>query len=186
MAAAAILRRTVIVFGATFALSVLLVPLVAMGSPAKVSIGQPSISRIYFGGKPTNPTITIDGSDLNYEGNQAVPPKNPPYSPSNQTLCPVKITGIPGWDYGTRLYFTDKSAKPVWSAGRYRPKLGELDCIGLIVTQYTSGRIEYHFGGFFKQRHFRVSPGDFVGVAVNGTGTGVHVKYGPYGVAPGS
>jgi hypothetical protein len=186
MAAAAVLRRSMIVFGATFALVVLLVPLVASGSPRGVSVGQPSISRIYFGGKPTNPTITIDGSDLNYEGNQAVPPRNPPDTPSNQTLCPVKITGIPGWDYGTRLYFTDKSAKPVWSAGRYRPKLGELDCIGLIVTQYTSGRIEYHFGGFFKQRHYKVNPGDFAGVAVNGTGTGVHAKYGPYGVAPGS
>src|SRR5690242_17414221 len=90
MAAAAVLRRTVIIFGATFALAVLLVPLVASASPTRVSIGQPSISRIYFGGKPTNPTITIDGSDLNYEGNQAIPPRNPPYSPSNQTLCPVK------------------------------------------------------------------------------------------------
>ena len=175
-----------IVLSATVALGALLPPVMALGSERRASVGEPSISRVFFGGKPTNPTITIRGSDLNYEGNQAIPPRNPPYSPSNQSLCPVKIVGAPGWDYGTRLYFTDKSAKPTWSAGRYRPKLGELDCIGLIVTQYTSGQIEFHFGGFFKQRHYKVNPGDFVGVAVNGTGTGVHVVYGPYGVAPGS
>ena len=107
-------------------------------------------------------------------------------TPSNQKLCPVEIKGTPGFDYGTRLYFVDRSAKPEWSAGRYRPKLGELDCIGLIVTRYTSGEVEFHFGGFFRQNHYRVNPGDFVGVAVNQTGTGVHVVYGVSGVAPGS
>jgi hypothetical protein len=174
------------VLSAALGLCLALMPLVAQGSPRRAAVGQPQISRVFFGGKPTNPIVTIKGADLNYEGNQATPPRNPPYSPSNQPLCPVKIKGTPGWDYGTRLYFTDKSAKPVWSAGRYRPKLGELDCIGLIITQYTSGQIEFHFGGFFKQNHFKVNPGDFVGVAVNGTGTGVHVVYGPYGVAPGT
>jgi hypothetical protein len=184
--AASVLRRTLIILSATLALGVLLTPLVALGSPRQASIATPSISRVLFGGKPTNPFITIRGTDLNYEPYRPIPPRNPPYSPSNQKLCPVKITGSPGWDYGTRLFFTDKSAKPVWSAGRYRPTLGELDCIGLIVTHYTSGQIEFHFGGFFRQRHYRVNPGDFVGVAVNGTGTGVHVVYGPNGVAPGS
>jgi hypothetical protein len=171
---------------AAIALAALVIPMGAVAREKRSSIGQPSISRVFFGGKPTNPTITIRGSDLNYEPSQPIPPRNPGHTPSNQKLCPVEIKGAPGFDYGTRLYFVDKSAKPEWSAGRYRPKLGELDCIGLIINQYTSGQIEFHFGGFFKQNHYKVKPGDFVGVAVNGTGTGVHVVYGPNGVAPGS
>ena len=150
------------------------------------AVGTPSISRIVFGGTPGNPTITIQGTDLDYNPSHAIPPKSPSSTPSNQPDCPVKIKGTPGYDYGQRLYFVDKSAKPEWSAGRYRPKIHELDCIGLIVTRYTSGEVVFHFGGFFKQNHYRVNPGDFVGVAVNEVGTGVHVKYGIYGVAPGS
>jgi hypothetical protein len=164
----------------------LLLPLPASAGTRHAAIGTPSISRVIFGGKPTNPTITIRGTDLNYDPYQATPPRNPATTPSNQKLCPVEIKGTPGFDYGTRLYFVDRSAKPEWSAGRYRPKLGELDCIGLIVTRYTSGEVEFHFGGFFHQNHYRVNPGDFVGVAVNQTGTGVHVVYGVNGVAPGS
>ena len=162
-----------------------LVALACSAAPAG-AIGNPSISRILFGGKPTNPTITVRGTDLDYSAYQPIPPKNPTSNPSNQKLCPVKINGTPGYDYGRRLYFVDKSAKPEWSAGRYRPAIGELDCIGIIVTRYTSGEVVFHFGGFFKQNHYRVDPGDFVGIVINGIGTGVHVKYDNYGVAPGS
>lgn len=163
----------------------LLLPVSASARGHHAAIGTPTISRVIFGGKPSNPTITIRGSDLDYNQYQSLPPRNPTYNPSNQKLCPVEIKGTPGFDYGTRLYFVDKSAKPEWSAGRYRPKLGELDCIGLIVTRYTSGEVVFHFGGFFRQHHYRVKPGDFVGVAVNGTGTGLRVVYGPHGVAVG-
>jgi hypothetical protein len=38
----------------------------------------------------------------------------------------------------------------------------------------------------FRRAHYRVKPGDFVGIAVNQVGTGVHVVHGPYGVAPGT
>ena len=85
--------------------------------PWRSSIGQPQISRVFFGGKPTNPIITIQGVDLNYELAQPIPPKNPIYTPSNQKLCPVEIKGTPGFDYGTRLYFVDKSAKPLNRSG---------------------------------------------------------------------
>jgi hypothetical protein len=161
-------------------------PSVAYSAAPAGAIGTPSISRILFGGTPANPTITIRGTDLDYDPYHPIPPKNPTYNPSNQKLCPVKIKGTPGYDYGRRLYFVDKSAKPEWSAGRFRPALGELDCIGIIVTRYTSGEVVFHFGGFFKQDHFRVNPGDFVGIVVNEVGTGVHVKYDNDGVQPGS
>lgn len=171
---------------ASLSVSFLALPMAALATSDRAAIGNPSISLIIFGGTPTNPDITVRGTDLDYQPYQPVPPKVPSSTPSNQKLCPVAIKGIPGYDYGQKLFFVDKSAKPEWSAGRYRPALGELDCIGIIVTRYTSGEVVFHFGGYFKQAHYRVNPGDFVGIQVNQVGTGVHVKYTPYGVAPGS
>jgi len=157
----------------------------ALAGAQRSAIANPSISLIIFGGKPSNPTITVRGSDLDYEASQPIPPTNPPNSPANQTDCPVAIKGNPGRDYGTRLYFVDRSAKPEWSAGRYRPGIHELDCIGIIVTHYTSGEVAFHFGGFFQQHHFRLNAGDYVGIVVNNVGTGIiRVKYDSNGVAP--
>jgi hypothetical protein len=163
-----------------------MLPAAGLSAPQRSTIGNPMIFKIVFGGKPTNPVITVLGQDLRYDPYEVRPPKNPTYTPSNQSLCPVKIHGNPGYDYGTRLTFVDRSAKPSWSAGRYRPKLGELDCIGIVITAFTNDRVEFHFGGFFRQRHYRVNPGDFVGIAINQVGTGVHVKYGGDGVNPGT
>ena len=161
-------------------------PIGAGARSHREAVGNPSISLIIFAGTPTNPDVIVRGTDLDYQPYHPIPPKSPSYNPSNQKDCPVAIKGIPGYDYGQRLYFVDKSAKPEWSAGRYRPAIHELDCIGIIVTSYTSGQVEFHFGGFFKQSHYRVNPGDFVGIVVNTIGTGVHVKYDPYGVKPGT
>jgi hypothetical protein len=157
----------------------------ALGGVRRPAIGSPSISLIIFGGTPTNPTITVRGVDLDYEPAQPIPPQNPAYSPSNQQDCPVKINGNAGRDYGTRLYFVDRSAKPQWSAGRYRPGIHELDCIGLIITRYTSGEVVFRFGAFFKQNHFRLKAGDYVGIVVNNVGTGIiRIKYDVNGVPP--
>jgi hypothetical protein len=98
----------------------------------------------------------------------------------------MSFKGPQGHDYGTRLFVVDKSASPLWAAGRYRPKLGELDCIGLIIKQWTSGAIEFRFGSFFRLRHYRLNTGDFVQIVFNHLGTGVHVKYVAGGVSPGS
>lgn len=157
----------------------------ALGSRQHRAIANPSISLILFGGSPTNPTITVRGADLDYRPAQPIPPANPPNSPANQADCPVAIKGNPGRDYGTRLYVVDRSAKPEWSAGRYRPGIHELDCIGLIVTRYTSGEVVFHFGGFFRQNHFRLNAGDYVGIVVDNVGTGIiRVKYDANGVPP--
>jgi hypothetical protein len=152
------------------------------------AIGNPSIDRIVFGGTPANPGIAIVGSDLTadpYYGTSA-PRPSPPFTPGGHPGCPVDFAGPQGHDYGMRLYIVDKSASPLWAAGRYRPKLGELDCIGLIIEHWSSGRIEFRLGSFYRLRHFRLKPGDFVQVAWNHLTTGVHVKYGPDGVKPGS
>ena len=145
---------------------------------------MPEIFKIYFGGRPTNPTILVTGTFLDYEPNEPAPPHLPGYTPENHMGCP-DTKGRPGYDYGKRLYFVDKSAKPVWAAGRYRPSLGELDCIGLVITAFGRERVEFHFGAFFRERHYRLNEGDFVGIFINGAATGVHVRYGPQGVEPG-
>jgi len=160
----------------------------ATGAVSRAAIGNPSVDKIVFGGGPSNPGITVTGSDLTYDryfGSEA-PKPNPPYTPGGHPGCPVNFKGVQGHDYGTRLYLVDKSASPLWAAGRYRPRFGELDCIGLVLTQWTSGAIQFHFGSFFRVRHFRLNPGDFVQIVWNHLTVGAHVKYGAGGVSPGS
>jgi hypothetical protein len=163
----------------------------AGAAPAQLTrgaIGQPSIDRVIFGGTPANPGITITGSHLTYDlhYSSAPPPADPPYTPGGHPGCPVTFKGPQGHDYGTRLYVVDKSASPLWAAGRYRPRLGELDCIGLIVEQWTSGSIQFRFGSFLRLKHFRLESGDFVQLVFNHLTTGVHVSYAAGGVRPGS
>ena len=66
--------------------------------------------------------------------------------------------------------------------GRYRPGIGELDCIGVVIEQWASGAIQFHFGSFYRLGHFHLKPGDYVQIVFNHLTTGVHVKYGPDGV----
>jgi hypothetical protein len=81
----------------------------------------------------------------------------------------------------------DKSARPLWAAGRYRPGLGELDCIGIVLEQWTNGAIQFRFGSGYLEGHYpQLHNGDFVQIVWNHLSVGVHVEYGPDGVAPGS
>lgn len=148
------------------------------------SIGNPSIEKVIFGGSPAKPGITIVGTDLNYDPyySSSAPVPSPPYTPGGHPGCPVNFKGPQGHDYGTRLYIVDKSAKPLWAAGRYRPRLGELDCIGVVIEQWSSGAIQFHLGSYYRIGGFHLNPGDFVQIVFNHLGTGVHVKYGPDGV----
>ncbi len=149
------------------------------------TIGQPSIDKVIFGGTPANPGITITGSDLTYDRYYpaSAPEPRPSYTPGGHPGCPVTFKGKQGYDYGTRLYLVDKSAKPLWAAGQ---RLGELDCIGLVLEQWTSGSIQYRFGSFFRLHHYHLNAGDFVQLVFNHLTTGVHVKYVVGGVSPGS
>ena len=149
------------------------------------AIGNPSIGKVIFGGTPTHPGITVTGSDLTYDPYYASsrPDPNPAYTPGNHPLCPLKLTGEQGYDYGTRLYLVDKSAQPLWSAGRYRPALNELDCIGIVLEQWTSGAIQFRLGSGYLQGHYpQLHNGDYVQIVWNHLTIGVHVKYGPDGV----
>ena len=149
------------------------------------AVGNPTIGKVIFGGTPAHPGITITGSDLTYD--RSLPPTQPDpvpaYTPGNHPLCPLKLSGIQGHDYGTRLYLVNKSAHPLWSAGRYRPGLRELDCIGIVLEQWTSGAIQFRLGSGYLQGHYpQLRNGDYVQIVWNHLTVGVHVKYGPDGV----
>jgi hypothetical protein len=111
----------------------------------------PTITAVSVGGSPTRPVFTIKGHGL------VVPTPNPQGSPSNQPLCPLKISGNAGHNYGTNLFVvvwdgsTNGNNAFMYSGGRYRPTLNELDCIGLIVLKHSPTQITLTFGHGYQQ-----------------------------------
>jgi hypothetical protein len=148
-------------------------PTQAASKPTPPAPAGPQITSVTFGGTVQDPSITIRGKDLG-----AKPAPDPATSPSNQPLCPVVITGNAGLDYGTSLYVNDVGTST--AAGRYRPALNELDCIGLIVTKFTETEVDLRLGGFYKQFYpkYAIPNGHVVEAVVNGATITVHVKYG--------
>jgi hypothetical protein len=76
----------------------------------------------------------------------------------------------------------DKTGKHPFSAGRYRPKISELDAVSFIVTKYSDLRIVLHFGSYYHlvgmpHYHWRLSARDHVTVNVKGSSRQVTVKY---------
>src|SRR5262249_20446202 len=131
-----------------------------------------SITSLTVTGGPANPIFTITGSGL------TVPNPNPAKSPANQPLCPVSISGDAGFDYGTLFYMVAWEAQPndtniqMYAAGRYRPKLNELDCIGIVVTSHTATRVTFTLGHGYVQ-YYTAKPrlihrGDVVEVVLKG------------------
>jgi hypothetical protein len=141
-----------------------------------------AISSLSVGGTVARPIFTITGSGL------ALPSPNPKVSPSNQSLCPLRISGKAGFDYGTQFYLLGWDAQPgdtnnlLYAAGRYRPKLNELDCIGIVVLAHTPSRVTFTFGHAYLQ-YYRSKPrlirsGDVVEVVLRGASiaTVVHLR----------
>ena len=116
---------------------------------AESSAADAKITSVSFAGNEINPTITIRGTGFGVR-----PTPNPPYHPPalNHPLCRARPT-LPltryGYDYGTELFLQDSSQAPAWSAGRYRPSLRELDCIGLQVSKYTPTVIVLRLGAAY-------------------------------------
>ena len=139
----------------------------AGGSRASASITALSVT-----GGPSNPIFTISGSGL------SIPRPNPKTSPSNQPLCPLSISGNAGLNYGTSFYMTAWQAQTndvnnlLYAAGRYRPGLNELDCIGIVVTTHSATRVTFTLGHAYAQ-YYRSKPrwirrGDVVEVVLDG------------------
>ena len=127
--------------------------------------GSAAIASVTFTGSSADPTITIAGSSLGQ-----LPSPNPAYTPEGHPLCPLSPSGNQGYDYGTNLYLYDPARN--WAGGRYRPELGELDCIGLIVQTFTPTKIVFKFGSAYaqyqKQDNYLLAEGDPYQVAANG------------------
>jgi hypothetical protein len=110
-----------------------------------------SITAVKVSGGPSHPVFTVTGRGL------SVPKPNPTASPSNQPLCPVKISGNAGLDYGNSFFVIMWAAQPqdtntqMYAAGRYRPTLNELDCIGIIVLKHTAKQITFTLGHGYQQ-----------------------------------
>ena len=123
-----------------------------------VAASGSSITSLRITGSSAHPVFTIGGRGL------SVPPKSPTTSPSNQKLCPVVINGNAGFDYGTRFSLIvwngqlNAANAQRYAAGRYRPALNELDCIGLIVLEATPKQIRFTLGAAYLQL-YRTNPG---------------------------
>jgi hypothetical protein len=127
----------------------------AIGSDETFKTKPPKFSAVQFTGTPTNPTVTITGSNFG-----TIPPANP----GTPLSC---VPGDTSFDYGTSgLWFKDVTAG--WTAGQ----IG--DCIGLNVTSYTNMKIVYQFGAGYGHYGPLVTNGDAFKLTVWGishTGT---------------
>jgi hypothetical protein len=133
-----------------------------------------AITSVEFLGTPTWPVIVVRGHHLG----KRPPARNPSFRPSDKPLCRLPAHGKSGYDHGTRLYLVDGSATPVWTAGRYRPRLAELDCIGLMVFKFTPHLVRFGLGGAYRSYAYTpLEPGSRVRIAVNGAMIRVRVKY---------
>lgn len=152
------------------------VAVTAIGSAAWAA--QPAgpgavIRSVTFSGSARHPTITITGKHFGTE---------PRHDPGCHPAGFFKCGSYTGYDYGTSLYLVDKTGKHPFSAGRYRPKISELDAVSFIVTKYSDSKIVLHFGSYYRlvgmpHFHWRLSARDHVTVTVKGGSRHVTVKY---------
>jgi Subtilase family len=106
----------------------------------------PSISGVSFSGSPSDPSITVTGANFG-----ASPPIGTPET------CQAGDTGD---DYGSSgLWFEDTTQS--WTAGQAG------DCIGLIVTSWTSTQVVFGFGNEYAN-YPAVQSGDQIEVDVQG------------------
>jgi hypothetical protein len=134
-----------------------------------------AVTAVVFSGSPSAPVVTITGRGL------SVPVANPSYSPSNRPLCPKVIHGDAGRDFGTSFYLTVYQASTfLYAAGRYRPSLNELDCIGLVVLSAKSTVVRFELGAAYQQASFgysKILNGDRVQLVLNGSDKTITVHY---------
>jgi hypothetical protein len=128
----------------------------SLGADKTFKTVPPKIASVAFTGTPSEPTVTVKGSNLG-----SIPPANP----STPLNC---VAGDTSFDYGTSLLFTDKTGG--WTAGQTG------DCIGLVVQSYTSTQIVYRFGADYP--NFRaVTAGDAYKLKVWGVSASGKVVY---------
>lgn len=127
-----------------------------------------------FTGTTLDPTVTVNGTGLG-----GTPPHNPTYTPEGTGLCPLPPSGNQGYDYGVAFYLFDPARN--WAGGRYRPGIGELDCIGLLPSIFTPTKVVFKFGAAYAQYqqkdNYLLAVGDPFQLVVNGNAFSGTVKY---------
>ena len=109
--------------------------------------GPPMITSVVWRGNEAEPSVAING-----QGFGARPMPQPPGAPSQLASQDRRYNcnmtrGNEGLDYGTELslQFNDDA----FSAGRYRPQIGQLDCVGLLIAQYSDTMIVLRLGAAY-------------------------------------
>lgn len=154
-------------------LGALVIALVA----APAALARPRITRVAFKGTVVRPTIVITGS-----GFGARPAHNPSFEPKppggNKSPYGCRSGGDVGWDYGNNLWLElTPPGEATWRAGRFRPALKQLDCVGLVGLSYSKTRISFRLGKDYLVQGYDLSNGSTFKVGVKGaTKTGT-VKY---------
>ena len=115
-----------------------------------------------------NPQVTIRGSG--FGARPAHDPSFPPTPPQGNTPpYGCSETGKVGWNYGTKLWLSvTSSTHSPWSAGRYRPALSELDCVGIVILRYTGSQVRFRLGAGYHQGGYKLTAGDHYVASVNG------------------
>ena len=128
-------------------------------------VGAGKIDAVIFTGGPADPTVTVNGSSLG-----VIPNPNPTFTPEGHDLCPVPPSGNQGFDYGVSFYLFNPARN--WAGGRFRPELGELDCIGLLASSFNPNQVVFKFGSAYAQfqqsKNFVLAEGDPFQLIVNG------------------
>jgi hypothetical protein len=114
--------------------------------------GAPTISSVSFTGSAANPTVTISGSNLGSE-------------PAGSSAgCSTSGDNFPG----NSLTFDDTTGS--WGAGTGG------DCIGLVVSSYTSSQVVYQFGSGYNS-YGTANSGDAYTLTVQGVAFSGTVSY---------
>lgn len=125
--------------------------------PRSTAGGKAVITSVVFSGGEASPVITISGRSFGSR-----PPPYPPGAPSKfnfqdrSSNC-NQTAGDEGLDYGTQLsVHTDDNT---FTAGRYRggPDKAELDCVGLVVDEFTDSRVVLRLGGAYQADRGRLN-----------------------------
>jgi hypothetical protein len=139
--------------------------------PVATPAAAPAITSVTFTGGPASPSVVVRGTNLG-----TLPGPSPAGHPSGLNGCPL-LAGDEGYDYGTSLFLADPAKN--WAGGRYRPSVGETDCIDLVITKFTPREVDFHFGAFYTTNYpkFSLSPGNQVEFGINGASYTTTVKY---------
>jgi hypothetical protein len=130
-----------------------------------------AITSVIWSGGETAPVITINGTGF---GSRPAPdPPGPPsqLGSSDPRLKCIALNSDEGLDFGTQLYvFTQDNN---FSAGRYRPSVGENDCVGFVVDAFGPAQIKVHLGAAYPtyraQNNYTIHSGYHYEIGLKGT-----------------